>query len=83
MAATSGLSPSALQPLLDWDLTSPAVAAVVASVASLAPHLLPGQEQEQAWVTPYCLLACDYLRATTPGVDASLTDQVTTIPLHL
>ena len=65
--------PSPVAPLLDWDLGPASVATVLATVTDL-PTLVEGGEG--AWVTPFCLLACDYLRAAMATVEPGMVPQV-------
>ena len=75
--ATPGAGPpSPVAPLLDWDLGPASVATVLATVTDL-PSLAEGGEG--AWVTPFCLLACDYLRAAMGAVEPGMVPQVLTL----
>ena len=55
-----GCPAQAIKPLLDWDLSPASIPQVVNAVASAAPLLQ--LKEEDGWVAPFCLLACDYLR---------------------
>ena len=55
-----GCPTQAVKPLLNWDLSPASIPQVVNAVASAAPLLQ--LKEEDGWVAPFCLLACDYLR---------------------
>ena len=65
----------AIRPLLEWDLDPGAVSGLVSAVATLAPLL--HSTKEDGWVTPFSLLACDYLRAAGPAIEPAPAQLVT------